>query len=80
MRLALAAQLSSLPERAKDENDSHRLLGLSFKYLLLLTQRYDHLVFTSIYKFIRQYIAIDYDEAYKQIRDHLCRCGKTCFS
>ncbi len=65
MRLALAAQLSSLPERAKDENDSHRLLGLSFKYLLLLTQRYDHLVFTSIYKFIRQYIAIDYDEAYK---------------
>ncbi len=66
VRRALARRLSSLPEEVKDsEGIMREFIGISLKYLPLLTQKYDHLVFESIYRFVDQYIEVNYAGSYQ---------------
>ncbi len=72
VRRTLAWRLNSLPEEVKDDEVvKQELISTSLKYLPLLTKKYDHLVFRSVYRFVDRYIEADYAGSYQLWRKAL---------
>ena len=62
VRRIFAWQFERLPNENKEQ--LNQLFDVAYRYLLILTENYDHDVFNNIYRFIEEYIGERFDECF----------------
>jgi len=66
IRATFAWQFARLPNENKgSETYSKELFKIAFKYLILLTEKYEHSVFNDIYRFIEDYIEYEFEKCFQ---------------
>lgn len=66
IKAAFAWQFARLPNENKgSETYSKELFKIAYKYLILLTKKYEHSVFDDIYRFIEDYIEYEFEKCYQ---------------